>query len=167
MEEVSHKQWVYYDVNHRDYRISLNKETFENIRNWMIISSKIVYLSDDDCKKFIQKKILITLLWEEERNRILKDTRIIHGSERICLKISSRLLDTLIEENLEDYEQRYGMLWDKIHFLLKDSKVPYNDKSRFDEIFNYCEKLNKVQPTVWDLFESEYINVDRELKDKL
>ena len=160
MEQESHIQWVIYDVDHNDYLVSLNKETLENIKNWNIISSKIVYLSDNDCKKFIQKKLLITLLWEEERNRILNDTRIIHTSERIWLKISSRLLDTLIEENLEDYEYRYDFAWNKVHFLIKDSETPFNDKSWFDSIFKRCENLNTKQPTTWDLFESEYIHIN-------
>ena len=67
--------------------------------------------------------------------------------------------DLVIEENLEDYEYRYDFMWNKVHFLIKNSKTPFNDKSWFDTIFKRCEKINKKQPTTWDLFESDYINV--------
>lgn len=159
MKQESHIQWVFYDVDHYDYYVSLNKETLENIRNWNIIKSKIVYLSDKDITQNVQKRLLITLLSEDERNLILRDTRIVHNQEEVWLKISGRLLDILIEENLEDYEHRYDFVWNKIHFLTKNSKNPFNDKSWFDRVFSMCEKSNRVQPTTWDLFESEYINV--------
>ena len=162
MEQESHIQWVIYSVDHYDYYISLNKETLENIKNWNIVKSKIVYLSDKDIKQRIQKKLLITLLTEDERNLILRDTKILRNHEQVWLKISSRLLDALIEENLEDYEHRYDFAWNKIHFLIKNSKKPFNDKSWFDRLFKICEESNIKQPTTWDLFESEYIDVIKE-----
>ena len=162
MKEESHIQWVIYDVDHRDYYISLNKETLENIKKWNIVKSKLVYLSNDDIKQRTQKKLLITLLTEKERNLLLRDTRIINSHEDVWLKISGRLLDTLIEENLEDYEHRYDFMWNKIHFLIKDSKKPFNDKSWFDRLFRSCEELSGTQPTTWDLFESEYIDINKQ-----
>ena len=160
MERESHIQWVVYDVDHMDYYISLNKETLEDIRKWNIVKSKIVYLSDKAIKQRVQRKLLITLLSDEERNKILRDTRIVRTSEEVWLKISSRLLDALIEENLEDYEYRYDFAWNKIHFLVKDSKNPFNDKSWFDRIFKTCEESNKKEPITWDLFESDYIDIN-------
>lgn len=159
MKQESHIQWAIYDLDHSDYYISLNKETLENIKEWNIVKSKIVYLSEKDIKQMVQKKLLIILLTEEERNDFLRDAVIMRNSEEVWLKISSRLLDVLIEENLEDYEHRYDFAWNKIHFLIKNSNKPFNDKSWFDTIFKRCEEWNKVEPTTWDLFESEYIDV--------
>ena len=160
MEKESHIQWVFYDIDHMDYYISLEKETLENIKKWNIIKSKIVFLTDKDIKEKVQKRLLITLLTEEERNEILRDTRIIRTDEEVWLKISERLLDVLIEENLEDYEHRYDFMWNKIHFLIKWSQRALNDKSWFDRIFKACEWQNKIQPTTWDLFESGYIDIN-------
>ena len=159
MKKESHIQWVIYDMDHMDYYISLEKETLENIKKWNIIKSKFVFLTDKDIKEKVQRKLLITLLTEEERNKILRDTKIIRTDEEFWLKISERLLNTLIEENLEDYEHRYDFAWNKIHFLIKDSTKPLNDKSWFDTLFKRCEKSNESKPTTWDLFESEYLDV--------
>ena len=159
MKQESHIQWAIYDMDHSDYYISLNRETLENIEKWNIVKSKIVYLSDKDITQMVQKKLLITLLTEDERNISLRDAIIIRNFEEVWLKISSRLLNVLIEENFEDYGHRYDFAWNKIHFLIKNSTRPFNDKSWFDRIFKVCEKWNKVEPTTWDLFESEYIDV--------
>lgn len=161
MEKESHIQWAFYDVDHYDYYISLNKETLEKIKEWNIIKSKIVYSSYnyEDNKKMTQKKLFITLLTDEERRKNRWETKFIRTDEKVCLKISSYLLNNLIEENPEDYEHRYDTMWNKIHFLIADSKEPFNDKSWFDMNFESCERLNKKLPTEWDLFESDYINV--------
>jgi len=161
MEKESHIQWALYDVDHYDYYISLNKETLEKIKEWNIIKSKIVYSSYDyeQNKKMIQKKLFITLLTNEERIKNRWETKFIHTNEKVWLKISNYLLNTLIEANLEDYEHRYDTMWNKIHFLIADSEWPFNEKWWFDNTFKSCERLNKKLPTEWDLFESDYIDV--------
>ena len=87
------------------------------------------------------------------------ETKFIRSDEKVCLKISNYLLNNLIEANLEDYEHRYDAMWNKIHFLINETEEPFSDKWWFDNTFKSCERLNKKQPTEWDLFESEYINV--------
>jgi len=161
MEKEPHIQWAFYDVDHYDYYISLNKETLEKIKEWNIIKSKIVYSSYDYEKnqKMIQKKLFITLLTNEERKKNRWETKFIRTEEKVWLKISNYLLNNLIEDNPEDYEHRYDTMWNKIHFLIADSKGPFNDKSWFDMTFESCERLNKKLPTEWDLFESDYIDV--------
>ena len=62
MKQESHIQWAIYDLDHNDYYISLNKETLGNIKEWNIVKSKIVYLSEKDIKQIAQKKLLIILL---------------------------------------------------------------------------------------------------------
>lgn len=167
MEKESHIQWAFYDVDHYDYYISLNQETLEKIKEWNIIKSKIVYSSYDyeQNKKMIQKKLFITLLTEEERRKNRWETKFIHTDEKVWLKISNYLLNNLIEANLEDYEHRYDPMWNKIHFLIANSKRPLSDKWWFDNIFKSCEKLNKKLPTEWDMFESDYINVYNKSQD--
>ena len=162
MEKESHIQWAIYDVDHYDYYVSLNKETLEKIKEWNIIKSKIVYSSYDyeQNKKMIQKKLFITLLSEEERRKNRWETKFIRTDEKVWLKISNYLLNTLIEANLEDYEHRYDAMWNKIHFLINETKEPFSDKWWFDNTFKSCERLNKRLPTEWDLFESEYIFIN-------
>lgn len=160
MKNESHVQWAFYDVDHMDYYVSLKKETLDKIKQWDVIKSKIVYFSEENIKDLIQKTLFITLLTNEEReNR--SETRIIHCDDKVWLKISDRLLNILIEEHPEDYEHRYDMMWNKMHFLVDDIEKPFSEKSWFDSTFRFCEKLNKKQPTSWDLFESEYINVHK------
>ncbi len=107
----------------------------------------------------VQKKLIITLLTEEERRKNRWETKFIRTDEKVWLKISNYLLNTLIEANLEDYEHRYDMMWNKIHFLINETEEPFSDKWWFDNTFKSCERLNKRLPTEWDLFESDYINV--------
>lgn len=161
MEKEPHIQWAFYDVDHYDYYISLNKNSLEKIKEWNIIKSKIVYSSFDieQNKKMIQKKLFITLLTDEERKKNRSETKFIRSDEKVCLKISNYLLNNLIEANLEDYEHRYDAMWNKIHFLIADSEKAFSEKRCFDNTFKSCEKLNKKLPTSWDLFEYEYINV--------
>jgi len=94
------------------YYISLNQETLEKIKEWNIIKSKIVYSSYDyeQNKKMIQKKLFITLLTDEERRKNRWETKFIRTDEKVWLKISSYLLNNLIEANLEDYEHRYDTM---------------------------------------------------------
>ena len=161
MGKEPHIQWAFYDIDHYDYYISLNKETLEQIKEWNIIKSKIVYSSYDyeQNKKMIQKKLFIALLTDEERKKNRWETKFIRTDEKVWLKISKYLLNNLIEANLEDYEHRYDTMWNKIHFLIADSEKPFSEKSWFDNTFKSCERLNKKLPTEWDLFESDYINV--------
>jgi len=161
MEEESHIQWAFYDVDNMDYYISLNKETLKKIKEWNIIKSKIVYSSYkyEQNKKMTQKKLFITLLTDEERRNNRWETKFIRTEEKVWLKISNYLLNNLIEADFEDYEHRYDTLWNKIHFLIANSEKPLSEKWWFDNTFKSCEELNKKEPTSWDLFESEYINV--------
>jgi len=161
MEKELHIQWALYDVDHYDYYISINKESLERIKEGNIIKSKIVYSSYDieQNKKMIQKKLFITLLTDEERKKNRWETKFIRTDEKVWLKISNYLLNNLIEANLEDYEHRYDAMWNKIHFLIADSKRPFSEKWWFDNTFKSCEKLNKKIPISWDLFESDYIDV--------
>lgn len=159
MEKESHVQWAFYDLDHNDYYISLEEDTLNEVKKWNIIKSKFVYFSDKNIRELVQKKLFITLLTGEERDKNLSETRIIHTDDKVWLKISDRLLDILIENNPEDFEYRYNMWWDKIHFLIDNPEKPFNEKSWFDSTFRFCEKSNKKQPTTWDLFDSEYINV--------
>lgn len=161
MKQESHIQWAIYDVDHMDYYISLNKEALKKIKEWNIIKSKIVYSSYnyEDNKKMTQKNLFITLLSNEERNKIFGETKFIRTNEKVWLKISSRLLDTLIKENPKDYEHRYDAMWNKIHFLINETEEPFSDKWWFNNTFQSCERLNKKLPTEWDIFESEYIDI--------
>ena len=155
------EQWALYDVDHYDYYVSLNQETLGKIKEWKIIKSKIVYTSYDyeQNKKLIQKKLFITLLTDDERQKHRRETKIIHTHDKVWLKISERLLNILIKENPQDYEHRYDTMWNKIHFLIDETERPINEKWWFDNTFKTCKKLNKKLPTEWDLFESDYINV--------
>ena len=161
MGKESHIQWAIYDVDHYDYYISLNQETLGKIKDWNIIKSKIVYSSYDyeQNKKMIQKKLFITLLTGEERIKNRSETKIIHTTDSVWLKISNRLLNILIKENPEDYEHRYDAMWNKIHFLIDETERPLSQKWWFDNVFQIWEKQNKKLPTEWDLFESDYIDV--------
>ncbi len=161
MEKESHIQWAIYDVDHYDYYVSLNKETLQKIKEWNIIKSRIVFSSYDyeTNKKLVQKDLYITLLSDEDRNKNFWETKFIRTCEKVWLKISNQILDILINENPKDYEHRYDMMWNKIHFLIKETKEPFSDKWWFDNIFQSSERLNKKLPEQLDLFESEYINV--------
>jgi len=161
MEEESHIQWAFYDLDHMDYYVSLNKETLEKIKEWNIIKSKIVYVADkmEDMKKMVQKKLFILLSTKEERLKNRKETIIIRTNDKVWLKISNELLNTLIEYNPKDYEYRYDTMRNKIHFLINDTQEPLSGKWWFDNTFKFCEELNKKELANWDLFESEYTNV--------
>ena len=165
MEEESHIQWAFYDTDHYDYYISLERNTLNEIKKWNIIKSKIVYLSEKNIEDIVQKKLFITLLTDKERKINRGETKFIHTDEKVWLKISDRLLSILIEENPEDYEHRYDTLWNKIHFLIANSEKPLSEKWWFDNVFQSCEEQNKKQPIQLDLFESEYINVYNKSKE--
>lgn len=165
MEKESHIQWAFYCVDNFDYYVSLNQDTLNKIKEWNIIKSKIVFLTNEDIKKLVQKKLFITLLTDEERIKNRRETKIIHTTDSVWLKISNRLLNILIKENPEDYEHRYDTRWNKIHFLIDETERPLSEKWWFDNTFQLCEKQNKKLPTEWDLFESEYINVYNKPKD--
>jgi hypothetical protein len=161
MGKEPHIQWAFYDIDHYDYYVSLNKETLNKIKEWSIIKSKIVFLAEkeNDLRNLTQKKLFISLLTDEDRIKNRSETKFIHSHENVWLKISNRLLNILIEGNPEDYEHRYDAMWNKIHFLIANSERPLSDKWWFDNTFKSCERLNKKGPTSWDLFESAYINV--------
>lgn len=159
MEQESHIQWAFYHIDKFDYHVSLNQDTLNKIKEWNIIKSKIVFLADKDVKNLIQKKLFITLLTDEERIKNRSETKIIHTSDSVCLKISNRLLNILIKENPEDYEHRYDAMWNKIHFLIDETERPLSQKWWFDNVFQIWEKQNKKLPIEWDLFESDYIDV--------
>lgn len=165
MEQEPHIQWAFYCVDNFDYYVSLNQDTLNKIKEWNIIKSKIVFLANEDIKKLVQKKLFITLLTDEERIKNRQETKIIHTSDSVCLKISNRLLNILTEGNPEDYEHRYDARWNKIHFLIDETEKPLSKKWWFDNTFQLCEEQNKKLPTEWDLFESEYINVYNKPKD--
>ena len=158
--EESHIEWAIYDATRLDYYVSINKETLKKIKEWNTLKWKFVCFSDhyNDIEAWVQKNLFITLLTDEERKGYRCETEFIETKEKVYLKISNYLLNNLIETNLEDYQHRYDVMWNKIHFLVADWKRPFNEESWFDDTFKYCEKLNKKLPTSWDLFESEYIN---------
>lgn len=159
MEKEQHIQWAIYCMDNNDYYVSLNMETLEKIKQWNIIKSKIVYLTDKDIEKMAQKQLFLTLLTNEERKNNRWESKIIHAQDKIWIKISDYLLNRLIDSNPKDFEHRYGTHNNKMHFLIKDVDWPFNDKSWFDRTFQSCERQNKKLPTEWDLFESDYINV--------
>lgn len=165
MGKESHIQWAIYCVDNLDYMISVNQDTLNKIKEWNIIKSKIVFLANKDIKERVQKMLFITLLTEEERRKNRWKTKFIRTDEKVWLKISNRLLNILIESNLEDYEHRYDAMWNKIHFLINETEEPFSDKWWFDNTFKSCERLNKRLPTEWDLFESDYINVYNKSQD--
>ena len=41
MKKEPHIQWAFYDVDHYDYYVSLNKETLGKIKEWNIINSGV------------------------------------------------------------------------------------------------------------------------------
>ena len=165
MGKESHIQWAFYCVDNSDYYVSLKKDTLNKIKEWNIIKSKIVFLTNKDIKQLVQKKLFITLLTDEERIKNRSETKFVHTTDSIWLKISNKLLNILIEGNPEDYEHRYDAMWNKIHFLIDESERPLNEKWWFDNTFQLCEKQNRKLPTELDLFESEYINVYNKHKD--
>ena len=61
MEKESHVQWAFYDLDHNDYYVSLEKDTLDEVKKWNIIKSKIVYFSDKNIRELVQKKLLITI----------------------------------------------------------------------------------------------------------
>ena len=148
-------------MDNKDYYVSLNREILDKVKEWNIVKAKIVYSSCnyEEIGKMMQKDLYITLLSDEERNKNFWETKFIRTSEKIWLKISNRLLNILINENPKDYEHRYDTMWNKIHFLIKETEEPFSDKWWFDQTFKSCERINKRQPMQLDLFESEYISV--------
>lgn len=164
MSQKLHIQWALYDMDNKDYYVSLNREILDKVKEWNIVKSKIVYSSYnyEEIGKMMQKDLYITLLSDEERNKNFWETKLIRTDEKVWLKISSYLLNNLIESNLEDYEHRYDAMWNKIHFLIADSKKAFSEKRWFDNTFKFCEGLNKNLPEQLDIFESDYINVYNE-----
>ena len=164
-ENISHIQWAIYCADNFDYYISLNRDTLNKIKEWNIIKSKIVYLSNKEeiIRNLTQKNLFITLLTDEERIKNRWETMITDTTDSVCLKISNRLLDILIGDNSEEewkkdseeewkkdpekkskdgpehYEHRYNVMQDKMHFLIKNEKKPFNEKSWFDDTLNYVK----------------------------
>ena len=167
MEKETHIQWAIYYSDHRDYYISLERETLGKIKNWDIIKTKIVYGSDIDIRDQAQKQLYISLMSDNERRTIMRETKITHTEEKVWLRISNQLLRILLEKPRKDYEYRYDWWWNKIHFYLSNNRSPVNNKRWFDNSFKQCEALNKpmAKPEMWDLFESEYIDLNKEPKD--
>ncbi len=191
MEEKSHIQWAIYCIDNSDYYVSLNQDSLNKIKEWNIIKSKIVYLSNkgEIIRNLIQKNLFITLLTDKERIKNRWETKITDTTDSVRLKISNSLLNTLIGKNPEEeweddsekeweknpekkskdgpknYEHRYNAMQDKIHFLIKDEEKPFSEKSWFDDTFELCEGLNKKLPEQLYLFEDEYINVHNKSQD--
>lgn len=154
-------QWAFYDIDSRDYYVSLEPEILNKIKDWNIIKSKIVY-SGGNVREMVQKRLFISLLGDNEKRAFLRDTKIVRTDEAVWLRISNQLLDILLEEGpWEDYEHRYDWGWNKIHFLIDDNGRVPSEKKWFDNTFQLLENLNKpeIKPEMEDLFESEYINV--------
>lgn len=159
---TKHRQWDIYDINHYDHYISLNEDTLQKIKEWCLIKSKIVYSSNNlnEKKNLIQRELRICMLEESERRNILNEVKIINTPEYVWLKISQRLLELLVETNVNDYEYRYNWRWDKIHFYIKDNWDLYeNNKLDFDYAFQQLEELNMKFPITGDLFEDEYKSI--------
>lgn len=185
MEEKSHIQWAIYCIDNSDYYVSLNQDTLNKIKEWNIIKSKIVYLSNkgEIIRSLIQKNLFITLLTDNERIKNRWETKITDTTDSVRLKISNSLLNILIGKNPEEewendsekeweknpekkskdgpknYEHRYNVKQDKMHFLIKDEEKPFSEKLWFDDTFELCEELNKKLPKQLYLFEDEYIDV--------
>ena len=160
MKKESHIQWALYDVDSRDYYISLEPETLNKIKDWNIIKSKIVY-SGGNVREMVQKKLFISLLNDNERRAFFRDAEIVRTKEAVWLRISNELLDALLEKPWNNYEHRYDTWWNKIHFIIDDDGCVPSDKEWFDNNFQLLEKLNKpeVKPEMGDLFEAEYVDV--------
>lgn len=86
MEKENHIQWAIYYPDHRDYYISLERETLKKIKNWDIIKSKIVYGSDRDIRDLAQKQLYISLMGDNERRTIMRETKITHTEEKSLIK---------------------------------------------------------------------------------
>ena len=99
----------------------------------------------------------------------MRETRIVRAEEKVWLRISDQLLEILLEYPWEDYEYRYDFWWNKVHFYLSNDMAPLSEKWWFDNAFQLCEALNKpmVKPEMWDLFESEYVDVFNKPEDNL
>ena len=161
MNKESHIQWIYYNMNNSDYYVSLERETLQHIKEWKTVKSKIVYYHSrdfDQIEKMVQKKLLMILLIDKNHSKYRKEVKIIDTGDEIWFKISEWLLNALIEWELGEYQHRYDTI-NKMHFLVGEPENSFCEKDWFDFIFGFCESLNKKQPTEWDLFESDYINV--------
>lgn len=163
MNKESHIQWAIYKPDNMDYYVSLNVDTLNKIKEGNLIKSKIVY-HGTGIKKMTQRNLFIALLTDEEYKKEHSKTKVVRGDDRVLLKISNVLLDTLIKENPLKYEHRYDLMWNKMHFFVREpgkdeEESWFHPKSIFDYEFKYAEHFN---PTAieWDLFEETgYIDV--------
>ena len=125
-------EWWTFNVNNRDFFITINKENLSNVLDWKELKTELYWrwewLSLRELEKRVKKELTICLISDDERRENLTEALPIDNrreSEKVRIKISERLLNELLDYEwrafANDYEYRYDTWWNKMHFYVTDS----------------------------------------------
>ncbi len=157
MDGKEYIEWWIYDVDHNDYFFSLNKDSLSKVINWESIKTTLYYSfnwkSIDEVENWIKKDLVMCLLSDEERRKKMSEAIAQNNnkdSTKVTIKISKKLLENLLEFEWSmfwgDFEYRYNVRGDKMHFYMNDSfdrKWLSDNLEFYGEVFEKNEKENK------------------------
>lgn len=148
-EDLSNIEWCIYDIDHHDYKFSLNKETLNKIKNWEKAEMVMYhYISHGELIKNIQermrKTLILWLLSNENRRKEMTNAVVKNhskDSKEVIINISNELIENLLEFKWSafwnSYDYRYNIGWDKMMFY-KDNSF---DKECLQSDINFYNQL--------------------------
>lgn len=150
-------EWWVFNVNNRDYFITLNKENLSKVLNWEELKTELYrtrhWINMRNLDKRVKKELTFCLISDDERRENLTEALPIDNkkeSEKVRIKISERLLQELLDYEwgsfANDYQYRYDTWWNKIHFYVSDSferEKLKNDIDFYKKVYNLTYPKNE------------------------
>jgi len=147
-------EWWMFNVNNRDYFITLNKENLSKVLNWEELKTELYWTRDwinmRKLDKWVRKELTFCLISDSERRENLTEALPDDNrkeSERVKIKISKDLLEKLLDYEwgafANAYQYRYDTRWNKMHFYVNES---FERERLKDDIDFYKKVYNLTYP---------------------
>lgn len=136
-------EWWTFNIDNRDYFITLNKENLSKVLNWEELKYELYWrwewINIREMEEWVKKDLILCLLSNTERSKHLTEALPIGNykdSKNVTIKISENLVNKLLKYEwnffAEDFEYRYDSWQNKIHFYVTDSHSRETLKDNID-----------------------------------
>lgn len=147
---TNEKVWI--KISERLLDILLETDLIQYEHRYDVYWNKIQFYIDDFEREKDRREKKEEEYKKEKEEREKKAEEIHKIKEKDCR-----------EKKEEKYKKRKEEREKKVEAERENMGIEREFKERernsFDDVFQSCERQNKKQPTEWDLFESDYINV--------